>query len=195
MNALACLRRYDDRRPIAAAFRLTQPLANSYWIVTGRLLAGEHPFGANPVDAHDRIAALGAAGIDYFLDLTESNEMPSYRRLLPRRATYVRRPIADMQIPQDPAQMRDIQALIRMGLENNRGVYLHCRVGVGRSGTVAGCFLVEQGLGGKAALKELNRLWKQSERSKNFPKVPQTEAQADFVRSWEELRLRTATAT
>jgi hypothetical protein len=194
MNALACSRSYDGYGVITATFRLIQPLANSYWVMPGRLLAGEHPFGADPVDAHDRIAALGAAGIDYFIDLTEINEMPNYRRLLPRRATYVRRPIPDMQIPQDPAYMQEIQALIRTGLGDNRGVYLHCRAGIGRSGTVAGCFLVEQGLGGKAALKELNRLWKQSERSKSFPKVPQTEAQVEFVRSWDELRLRTVTA-
>jgi hypothetical protein len=187
-NASDWPRTHDRHAPIDAAIRLSQPLANSYWVLPGRLLVGEHPFGASPIEAHDRIAALGAAGIDYFLDLTESDEMPNYRLLLPRRATYLRRPITDMEIPKDPAQMHDIQELVRAGLGANRGVYIHCRAGIGRSGTVAGCFLVEEGFGGREALRELNRLWKQSERSKSFPKVPQTEAQADFVRSWEALK-------
>jgi hypothetical protein len=173
---------------------LIPPLANSYWLVPRRLLVGEHPFGADPFDAHERLATLGGAGIDYFLDLTESDEMPNYRRLLPRRSTYVRRPIVDMQLPKDPDQMRDIQSIIRTAIAANRGVYVHCRAGIGRSGTVAGCFLVEQGLAGNAALRELNRLWKQSERSNSFPKVPQTEAQAEFVRNWGEVR-KSAAAT
>jgi hypothetical protein len=167
---------------------LNPPIDNSYWIEPGRLLAGEHPFGAHPIDAHERLAALGAAGIDYFLDLTESEEAPNYRRLLPRRAIYVRRAITDMQIPKDAALMRDILSMLRTALAEGRGVYLHCREGIGRTGTVAGCYLVETGLGGNAALRQLNRLWQQSARSNSFPKVPQTEAQAEFVRTWPERR-------
>lgn len=72
----------------------TTPLANSYWVRPGRLLAGEHPFGESPTDAHDRLAALREAGIDYFIDLTEIGEMPNYRRLLSKWAEYVRYPIA-----------------------------------------------------------------------------------------------------
>jgi hypothetical protein len=49
---------------------------------------------------------------------------------------------------------------------------------------VIGCFLVEEGLQGKAALKELNRLWLQSERSRSWPKVPQTDEQAAYIRDW-----------
>jgi hypothetical protein len=30
----------------------------------------------------------------------------------------------------------------------------------------------------------LNRLWRQSERAKSWPKVPQTAQQADYVRRW-----------
>ena len=165
---------------------MTLPLANSYWVVPGQFLAGEHPFGESPTDAHNRIAELRAAGIDYFIDLTELREMPNYRLLLPRHAQYVRRSIPDTEVPREAGHMQDIQALLRAALAKERGVYVHCRAGIGRTGTVVGCYLVEQGLDGKAALKELNRLWKQSERSKSWPKVPQTEVQADYIRAWQE---------
>jgi len=163
---------------------MNPPLPNSYWVVPGRLLAGEHPFGESPVDAQDRLALLRTAGIDYFIDLTEAHEMPNYRLLLPRRAEYVRRAIPDQQIPSDDALMQDIQALIETAAANERGIYVHCRAGIGRTGTVVGCYLIEQGLDGKAALEQLNRLWKQSERSKSWPKVPQTDAQAEYIRRW-----------
>ncbi len=167
---------------------MNPPLPNSYWVVPGRLLAGEHPFGESPVDAQDRLALLRTSGIDYFIDLTEAHEMPNYRLLLPRRAEYVRRVIPDQQVPSDVALMRDIQALIETAAANQRGIYVHCRAGIGRTGTVVGCYLIEQGLDGKAALEQLNRLWQQSERSKTWPKVPQTDAQEEYIRRWSAQR-------
>jgi hypothetical protein len=163
---------------------MTPPLPNTYWVIPGTLLAGEHPFGESPVDAHNRLAALRTAGINYFIDLTEPQEMPNYRLLLPRQSEYVRRAIPDTSVPKEATLMQDIQSLIETARANERGIYVHCRAGIGRTGTVVGCFLVEQGLAGPAAIKELNRLWRQSERSKSWPKVPQTEVQAEYVRRW-----------
>jgi Dual specificity phosphatase, catalytic domain len=151
------------------------------------LLAGEHPFGENPHDAQDRFAALRAAGIDFFLDLTEIGERPGYQRLLHRSASYVRFPIVDCGVPAHDDQMRQIQAVIRTALAENRKLYIHCRAGIGRTGLVVGCYLADDGLGGKAALSKLNKLWRQSERSKIWPAVPQTEEQANYIRRWSEL--------
>jgi hypothetical protein len=170
-----------------------RPIANSYWVVPGRLLAGEHPFGENPVDAHNRLAQLRNVGIDHFVDLTEPGEMPAYRLLLPKSTDYLRRAIPDMSVPNEFSQMVEIQTRLRDALSRERCVYVHCRAGIGRTGTVIGCFLVEQGLSGRAAMKELNRLWKHSERSKSWPKIPQTPAQADYIKNWPQNRLHSVT--
>ena len=167
---------------------MTLPLKNSYWVVPSRMLAGEHPFGDDPLDAQDRFAALRATGIDFFLDLTQIGERPTYNRLLHRNASYVRFPIVDCGVPAHDDQMRQIQANIRAALAEDRKLYIHCRAGIGRTGLVVGCYLADEGLGGEAALKKLNKLWQESERSKSWPKVPQNVEQADYIRRWSERR-------
>jgi hypothetical protein len=169
---------------------MNSPLANSYWVVPGRLLAGEHPYGRDEADARGRLKLLRAAGINYFIDLTHPHEMPAYRHLLPADTRYLQSPIADIEVPRDVAQMRDIQKRIRAALIFGRCVYVHCRAGIGRTGTVAGCYLAETGLDGKAALKELNFLWRQSARAKTWPKVPQTPDQANYIVDWPRHRMK-----
>jgi len=160
------------------------PLPNTYWVLPDRLLAGEHPYGAHESDARDRLARLCAAGIDYFIDLTELAEMPDYSPLLPPQTEYLRSEIVDMSVPRQVAHMQTLQSQIRAALARERRIYVHCRAGIGRTGLVVGCYLAEQSLDGKAALRQLNRLWQQSERAKSWPKVPQTPQQADYVRAW-----------
>jgi hypothetical protein len=164
------------------------PFVNSYWVIPGRLLAGEHPFGEDPLDAQDRFAALRNAGIDFFVDLTELGERPAYQRLLHRSAGYMRFPIVDCGVPASDDQMRQIQAVIRGALAQDRNVFVHCRAGIGRTGIVVGCYLADEDLGGDKALAQLNKLWQQSERSKLWPRVPQTVAQAEYISRWSAMR-------
>jgi hypothetical protein len=164
------------------------PLPNTYWVIPGQLLAGEYPGGQEQAETQQRVDCLTMAGITYYLDLTEPDERYPYRFLLPRKAKYIRAPIPDMDVPHSVEQMQSIQTRIGTALTNGHGVYVHCLAGIGRTGTVIGCFLVEQGLDGAAALKQLNKLWRQNARAKTWPKVPQTQAQADYIQAWPEHR-------
>jgi hypothetical protein len=167
---------------------MDRPLPNTYWVIPGRLLAGEYPLGADDADASARLARFEEAGIDFFVDLTEEYEEPGYRHLLPARSTHVRSAIADTWVPDNAAQMQQILSEIRTALSLGRCVYVHCRAGIGRTGLVIGCFLAEEEQNGKSALKRLNRLWRQSARADSWPKVPQTPKQADYIRRWLTLR-------
>ncbi len=172
---------------------MDRPLPNSYWVIPGRLLAGEYPLGgADETDARARLARLDEAGIDYFVDLTEEYEEPGYRHLLPARSTHVRSAITDTRVPDHAAQMQQILSDIRAALSLDRGVYVHCRAGIGRTGLVIGCYLAEEEQNGKAALNRLTRLWRPSARAASSPKVPQTGEQADYIRRWLTLRGLTA---
>jgi Dual specificity phosphatase, catalytic domain len=167
---------------------LAPPIENSYWVIAQRLLAGECPSGRSDEEDRNTLRRLCAAGINDFIDLTHSYERPAYHPWLPRGVRYIQSSIPDTQVPDDVQQMRQIQTYIRDSLRARRNLYIHCRAGIGRTGLVVGCYLTEQGVTGNAALKALNRLWKQSARSKTFPKIPQTPQQAAYIRNWPRLR-------
>jgi len=171
---------------------MDRPLPNSYWVIPGRLLAGEYPGGSDFTDSRARLARVRDAGIDYFVDLTEEGELPAYRHLLPFHIKYLRSAIADRSVPSDGVQVQTLLTDIRAALAAGRGVYVHCHAGIGRTGLVMGCYLAEEDGDGKAAIKRLNQLWVQSERAKSWPKVPQTTEQADYIQRWPKLGKRTA---
>ncbi|EQD37067.1 ADP-ribosylation/Crystallin J1 [mine drainage metagenome] len=90
----------------------------------------------------------------------------------------------DHGVPERREHMGEILDCLHAALRAGRPAYVHCRAGIGRSATVMGCFLVERGLTGEQALDELARLWKQSERSRDWAIIPETLAQAEYVRLW-----------
>jgi ADP-ribosyl-[dinitrogen reductase] hydrolase len=160
------------------------PLTNCYWVLEGKLLAGEYPGGLSPEVTRERLERLAEAGVGCFIDLTRPGELPPYDSELPPGAKYLRFSLLDHGVPEQREQMAEILECLRQALRGPRAVYLHCRAGIGRTGMVAGCLLVERGLAGEAAVAELNRLWQQSERSAQWPRIPETAAQAAYVSSW-----------
>jgi len=167
------------------------PLENSYWVEPGRFLAGEYP-GAGPEQAaRGRIRKLLDAGIGCFIDLTMPGELEPYERWLPGpygrdAVTYIRKPVPDHALPEHPSHTREILDEIDAALGEGRVVYLHCRAGIGRTNLVVGCWLARHGRAGEAALERLNELWQSSGRARTWPSVPETSAQASYVRAWRE---------
>jgi len=170
------------------------PLPNTYWVLPGLLLAGEHPSGLNPEATRQRLSTLLACGIECFLDLTHPAEIDPYDQELPFQVEYLRKPIRDHCLPEKREHMVEILDCLHDALGSGRPAYVHCRAGIGRTGMVVGCLLVERGLTGEQALDELARLWQQSERSKLWPNVPETDAQANYVRRWKPRKLNFALA-
>jgi hypothetical protein len=161
------------------------PLPNSYWVVPGRLLGGEYPCGDTDAATTERLRALLDAGVDCFVNLTRPGELPNYSPVLPEGTWYFHLPIQDHGLPVDQAYMRQILFALGGALAAGRCIYVHCRMGIGRTGTVLGCQLVEQGMTGEAALDALNRAWQQCARASRWPSIPETAAQRRFVSAWE----------
>ena len=160
------------------------PIPNSYWVEPGRILAGEHPQGSDEAATRARLEALLGAGVRSFIDLTETDEISSYERLLPAAIAYENFPIPDHSVPHSTQQMRAVQNALERLMVAHAAVYVHCRAGIGRTGVTIGCYLREQGESPAAALAELNRLWQQNARAARWPTIPETEEQERFIADW-----------
>ncbi len=164
-----------------------RPNINTYW-VTENILAGEYVGNKKNQVAEVRIQAFIDCGVSYFIDLTEKDELTPYEDLLPavdsnnKPIHYQRHAIKDVSIPKERAEMVAILQSIESALSEGHIVYVHCWGGVGRTGTVVGCYLKQQyQLDGTAALNHLReQLWPQCAKS-SFRESPETYAQENFV--------------
>jgi protein-tyrosine phosphatase len=128
------------------------------------------------------------------VDLTEAGELTPYDEWLADEAAlrgvtvrYHRKPIVDLDVP-TVSRMREILTEIHRAVVENAPVYVHCWGGIGRTGTVVGCWLVEQGHTGESALAELDVLRDiVATRRRPSPEMPD---QLEFVRAWGTGRRR-----
>ncbi|AYA37829.1 hypothetical protein D3Y59_12715 [Hymenobacter oligotrophus] len=168
-----------------------KPLPNSYW-ATPTVLACEYPGDRNVETARNKLARLLNAGITDFFDLTEAGELIPYESLLQEVATahgqeiyYHRFPIKDADVPSS-AILESVLAELAMSVAAGRKAAVHCWGGVGRTGTVVGCYLVrQQKLSGPAALALIARQWQGVEKSHRIPRSPETAAQWRLVESFK----------
>jgi len=158
------------------------------------LLAGEQP-GANfRGDCIVRIDALLDAGVRQFIDLAAEHEGPgSYVPILFERAAarrvrvaHRRHAIPDFGVP-SAASMRATLDAIYDAIGAREPIYLHCWGGVGRTGTVAGCLLREQGFDAAGALDLIERKWRSMEKRTRHPSSPETTEQVAFIKRWSRV--------
>lgn len=170
----------------------TRPIPDCYWVEPDHFMAGEYPGHPIHAQAVQRISAFLEAGFNTFFDLTQEGELEPYEPLLyePFRnrpespITYQRFPISDYGLPAK-VHMINILDSIDSVIANNRKLYLHCWGGVGRTGTVVGCYLVRKGKTGVQALQQLESWWQAVPKHAHFPRSPETEAQVQFILDWK----------
>lgn len=133
---------------------MSVPIPDSYWVEPGRLLAGEHPTGRTDAETALRLQAFLAAGVSSFLDLTEAHESSPYQDPLGSGIRYSRMPIPDLGCPSEEHMLAILDRIDRE-LAHGHVVFVHCYGGLGRTGTVVGCWLTRQGLTGEQALERI----------------------------------------
>ena len=153
---------------------LPRPHANCYWLLPGRVLAGEHPTRAGLATLHD-------IGLTHFIDLTSDHD--GLRRYAVPCAQRLSFPIVDFGVP-TVAGMRATLDAVQAALSGGGSVYLHCKAGIGRTGTVAACLLVEHGYTPDDALALLARKWQVAGQRAFAAQTPETDAQRRFIAGW-----------
>jgi ADP-ribosyl-[dinitrogen reductase] hydrolase len=159
---------------------------HGYWVEPGSIVAGEYPGHPHSVEeARSKVNLLVDHGIRTFVDLTTPHDnMAPYEHLIVEAADRrrldlqrIQHPIPDMKALEANAY-DEILATICSRTENG-GVYIHCWGGVGRTGTVVGCLLVDGGLSADAALARLDEL--RSGTKKRHMPAPQTREQIEII--------------
>ena len=102
-------------------------------------------------------------------------------------ARHARFPIKDLSTP-TANQMAAILQAIRVAYQGGLPVYVHCWGGIGRTGTVVGCLLVESGMTGDDALALIARKWTVMAKRHYRPRSPETDEQVAYVRHWAATR-------
>jgi ADP-ribosyl-[dinitrogen reductase] hydrolase len=165
-----------------------KPDPNTYWVVPGKLLAGEYPGARDPEEARSRLRKFLATGVRHFIDLTEAGELTPYAELLTEeggsRTSYGRVPIRDVSVPDEPKIMAKIIAAIDRGMAEGGITYVHCRGGVGRTGLAVACWLQERGQTPDEALADLADKWRSCAKSQRMPSSPETPEQVRWVKEW-----------
>jgi ADP-ribosylglycohydrolase len=106
-------------------------------------------------------------------------------RTLDPQAEHLSFPITDVSVPDRRETAAAVLDAVDSALARGKGVYLHCWGGVGRTGTMVGCWLARHGLAGDAALAKLGELWGRCPKS-GSRQAPETQPQRDYVTAWKE---------
>jgi hypothetical protein len=163
------------------------PPIETYWVIPGKFLAGEYPGTRLIYDPllTRKLDYLLECKISYFLDLTEPGALTPYQEKLFEEAgwlgykvEYHRFPIPDFGVP-TPEKMNELLDMLDAALEAGQVVYVHCWGGVGRTGTVVGCYLVRRGLTGAQALARLVEL--RAGLAEGWRRSPESDAQWQMV--------------
>lgn len=175
------------------------PLSLSWWI-HARFLGGAYPGSFDLREETSKLIDLHDAGIRVIVDLTEEFEIGRHGPLIHFDRAWVglggtrdphhyhRFPIRDMGVP-TRKQLLQILNYIDRHMEKNLPVMVHCRGGLGRTGVVAGTWLIRHGLETPKNVFRRMRLRAHRHLShyhESVAHIPQTEEQVKMVQSWRK---------
>ena len=176
----------------------TLHLERSYWVVPGKLFAGCYPGSEEKEEAGRIHRAMLGQGICHVVNLMEPDEtnwsgrpfvgyedpMKDAARTMGRDITFQRFPIKDMSAPPRIVMCRILDN-IDENVEKGKPVYVHCWGGIGRTGTVVGCYLARHGIAdGENILAMIGDLRRHT--ANHRVTSPETVEQFDMILSWVE---------
>ena len=162
-------------------------------MVEGQFLAGAYPGDSDPDDRRTKIQSLLNSGICSFINLMEQDEAnwagvrfvpydDMVEQLCPE-AGCRRFAIRDQSIP-NIGMMTKILDMIDQSLAAAKPAYVHCWGGVGRTGTVIGCWLLRHNLAESHNVLEVLMDLRRQDQERRHRMSPETAEQQRFVKQW-----------
>ncbi len=139
---------------------------NFLWLRKGTLAGTPKP--GLLVDLEDDLEALKRVGITVLVSLTETPIDPA--KLAPYNITGIAFPVVDMGVPTIEAAI-DLCKQIEQLINKDEAIAMHCKAGMGRTGTALATQLIWEGSSALDALETVRRVeprWVQSEEQVKF---------------------------
>ena len=167
----------------------SKPTFNSYK-VNEWLYAGEYPGDKDEERAVGKLKRFNYFGISHFIDLTEEGELVPYNSMVSSWARYMRFPIRDTSVPDNVESVKSlIDTIEQIHKDNSKAkIYVHCWGGVGRTGTIIGCYLGNfAGISYDRTMSILSSLFEDCPKSVRRCS-PENDLQRSFIRKYVEFR-------
>ena len=143
----------------------------------GKLAVTPRPRGGDWLQ--DEVSSWKRAGVSVVLSLLTPQEELEFD--LGDEAAEVRNlglkflslPIPDRHVPSSETKFAEVLEQTNSALSKGKNVLVHCRQGVGRSGLVAACLLIKNGMSSSAAIDAVS--------AARGVAVPETREQRDWI--------------
>ncbi|MGB8062134.1 MAG: dual specificity protein phosphatase family protein [Candidatus Sulfotelmatobacter sp.] len=131
-----------------------------YWLDgpwKGKLALAARPRGGDWLG--DDVANWKKAGVGAVLSLLTPEEQKELelqneaREVQGQGLRFSSFPIPDLQVPRSEAKLADALKNMAANLSAGRNVLIHCRQGIGRTGMIAACLLIQSGMSPGAAVE------------------------------------------
>jgi protein-tyrosine phosphatase len=131
-----------------------------YWLDghwKGKLALAARPRGGDWLE--DDVANWKKAGVGAVLSLLtpeEQNELElqnEAREVQGQGLRFSSFPIPDLQVPRSEAKLAETLKNVIANLSAGKNVLIHCRQGIGRTGMIAACLLIQGGMSPGAAVE------------------------------------------
>lgn len=135
------------------------------WLESGRLGGVPMPGVVNELEAD--LSLLRAVGVEVVISLNDEAPVDAIRAA---GFLSIHRPFPDMQ-PPALEFARDLCETLAQHIDSGRIVAVHCRAGLGRTGTILACYLISRGASAALTLRHVRTIdpgWVQSKRQETF---------------------------
>jgi protein-tyrosine phosphatase len=146
----------------------------------GNLALAARPRGGDWLK--DELAGWQVGGVDTVVSLLTPDEehelqlQDESREAKAQGIAFLSLPIRDRQVPDSESSLNSMLNRVDEVLSSGKNVLIHCRQGIGRTGLVAACLLVNKGWESDAAIRLLS--------AARGIAVPETEEQRSWIQKY-----------